>query len=196
MAMTIGIFLGSFNPIHYGHLMVLRYWLNETSLSAIWLMVSPQNPHKSLEALAPECDRLQMVRLAIAGEARLYASDIEFFLPRPSYTIQTLRYLQAHYPTYEWRILIGADAFATIPTWKEGNTLLSEYTFWIYPRQGSTPAYLPERSVFFSQAPRIDLSATQIRNYLKNRQSIRFLVPSEVENYIYEHGLYGTAKAT
>ena len=196
MVMIVGIFFGSFNPIHYGHLMVLRYWLNETPLESIWLMVSPQNPHKSPEELAPAEDRLQMVRLAIAGEARLHASNIEFSLPRPSYTIQTLRYLQEHYPTHEWRILIGADAFATVPTWKEGNTLLDEYKFWIYPRHDCIPTYLPEKSTFFAQAPRIDFSATQIRSYLRKGQSIRFLVPPAVEDYIYERGLYGASKAS
>ena len=194
--MTIGIFFGSFNPIHHGHLMVLRYWLNETPLDAIWLMVSPQNPHKSPEELAPADDRLQMTRLALAGENRLHASDIEFALPRPSYTIQTLRYLQEHYPAYEWRILTGADAFLTTPTWKDGSVLLSQYTFWIYPRHNCIPTHLPEKSVFFAQAPRIDLSATQIRGYLKKHQSIRFLVPPAVEAYIYERGLYGASQAT
>jgi len=194
--MTIGLFFGSFNPIHYGHLMVLRYWLNETPLDAVWLIVSPQNPHKLPGDLAPADDRLEMTRLAITGEARLYASDIEFSLPRPSYTIQTLRYLQEHHPNHEWCILIGADAFATVPTWKEGNTLLSQYTFWVYPRHDCVPTCLPENSTFFAQAPRIDLSATQIRTYLKNNQSIRFLVPPAVEAYIYERGLYGASKAT
>ncbi len=192
--MTVGLFFGSFNPIHYGHLMVLRYWLNETPLDQIWLIVSPHNPHKSPNALAPAFHRLQMARLAITGEARLHASDVEFLLPHPSYTIHTLRHLHNHYPTHEWRILMGADAFATIPTWKEADTLLSQYHFWIYPRGEKPLPALPKHCTFFSQAPRIDLSATQIRHYLKKQQSIRFLVPQAVESYIYEHDLYGVSE--
>jgi cytidyltransferase-like protein len=131
--MMIGLFFGSFNPIHQGHLMVLRYWLNETPLHQIWLIVSPQNPHKSPEDLAPAQDRLVMTQLAIQSESRLHASDIEFFLPRPSYTIDTLRHLQTQYPTYEWCLLLGADTFATLPTWKEG----------LYPSKPLYPLDIP-----------------------------------------------------
>jgi nicotinate-nucleotide adenylyltransferase len=194
--MMIGLFFGSFNPIHQGHLMVLRYWLNETPLHQIWLIVSPQNPHKSPEDLAPAQDRLVMTQLAIQSESRLHASDIEFFLPRPSYTIDTLRHLQTQYPTYEWCLLLGADTFATLPTWKEGSTLLSHYTLWIYPRGEYVPTHLPQNALFFSRAPRIDISATQVRTYLKNRKSIRFLVPEAVESYIYQRGLYGAVETT
>jgi len=191
--MMIGLFFGSFNPIHHGHLMVLRYWLNESPLDAIWLIISPHNPHKSPTDLAPAEDRLHMARLATAGEKRLHPSDVEFALPRPSYTIDTLRRLRHEYPTYEWRLLMGTDTFTTLPTWKESQTLLSAYTFWLYPRGNVHLPNLPDNVKLFARAPRIDLSATQIRTYLKNRKSIRFLVPEAVEAYIYKRGLYGAA---
>jgi nicotinate-nucleotide adenylyltransferase len=194
--MMIGLFFGSFNPIHHGHLMVLRYWLNETPLDAIWLIVSPHNPHKSPADLAPAEDRLHMARLATAGEDRLHPSAVEFSLPRPSYTIDTLRHLCRAYPTYQWRLLMGTDTFANLPTWKESQTLLSQYTFWLYPRGDAHPYTLPDNVTFFAQAPRIDLSATQVRTYLKNQKSIRFLVPEAVETYIYKRGLYGAAPAS
>ncbi len=194
--MTIGLFFGSFNPIHYGHLMVLRYWLNETPLDAIWLIVSPCNPHKSPTDLASAEDRLHMARLATAGEERLHPSDVEFSLPRPSYTIDTLRYLHQAYPTCQWRLLMGTDTFTSLPTWKESQTLLSEYTFWLYPRGDDRPYPLSDNITLFAQAPRIDLSATRVRTYLKYQKSIRFLVPEAVETYIYMRGLYGTAPAS
>lgn len=192
--MKVGIFPGSFNPIHMGHLILLRYWLNHTDLSQIWLVVSPQNPFKPAQELAPFAHRLAMARIAVAGESRLLASDIEARLPTPSYTIQLLEYLRSEYPTWEWILLLGADAACSLPAWREGMRILKEWTIWVYPRRNISPKELPRSSYlhFFERAPLIEVSATQVRQYLAAKLSIRYLVLPEVESYLYTHGLYQT----
>ncbi|GIV22688.1 MAG: nicotinate (nicotinamide) nucleotide adenylyltransferase [Bacteroidia bacterium] len=189
--MKIGLLFGSFNPIHMGHLILARYWLNETDLAEIWLIVSPHNPHKSPAELAPAVHRLTMARLAIAEDTDVRVCDIEFHLPEPSYTIDTLQVLQTAYP-HEWVVLLGADTAATVPTWKEGHVILQNWTMWVYPRKNTSELHLPisPRLRFFAEAPRIDLSATQIRTYLAQKRSIRYLVPPAVEAYIQTHNLY------
>ncbi len=195
--MRIGLLFGSFNPLHYGHLIVARYWLNETNLEQIWLVVSPHNPHKAPEGLAPEKDRLEMAQLATEGDPSVRVSDIEFGLPRPSYTIATLRTLRAQEPSWQWVVLLGADAAKGLLTWKEGEKILQEWPIWVYPRRGAELAEVPQypNVRFFPQAPRIDLSATQVRQYVREGRSIRYLVPPPVEAYIYAHDLYRTQPA-
>lgn len=190
--MRVGLLFGSFNPIHVGHLVVARYWLNETDLSQIWLVVSPQNPHKSAESLAPIEERLTMARLATEGDPAIKVSDIELSLPRPSYTIRTLEALERQQADWEWVLLVGSDAAATLPSWKEGETLLRQWPIWVYPRKDAPLEAVPAGAQIqiFSQAPRIDLSATQIRRYAQEGRSIRYLVPPPVEAYIHAQGLY------
>ncbi|RMF52679.1 MAG: nicotinate-nucleotide adenylyltransferase [Bacteroidetes bacterium] len=196
--MKVGLLFGSFNPVHLGHLAVVRYWLNETDLNQVWLVVSPQNPHKPVEELAPPQERLRMVELATQGDPWVRPSAVEFQLPRPSYTIQTLGHLRQAYPHYAFVLLLGSDAAASLPTWKEGDRLLREWPLWVYPRKGADAEQLPPSPHlrFFPEAPRIDLSATQIRQYLRQGRSIRYWVPSAVEAYIYARGLYGTRPLT
>jgi len=193
----VGLFFGSFNPIHLGHLAVVRYWLNETDLQEIWLVVSPHNPHKLPTELAPAPDRLRMVQLAIQGDPLVRACEVEFQLPRPSYTIQTLEHLKRSYAEHTFVLLLGADAAAALPTWREGHRLLNEGPIWVYPRKGTSKEELPASPhlLFFSEAPRIDLSATQIRKHLHEGRSVRYWVPPAVEAYIYARGLYGTHPA-
>lgn len=190
--MRVGLLFGSFNPIHVGHLVVARYWLNETDLSQIWLVVSPQNPHKRAESLAPIEERLTMARLATEGDPAIEVSDIELSLPRPSYTIRTLEALERQQADWEWILLVGSDAAATLPSWKEGETLLRRWPIWVYPRKDAPLEAVPAGAQIqiFSQAPRIDLSATQIRRYVQEGRSIRYLVPPPVEAYIHAQGLY------
>lgn len=193
--MRVGLLFGSFNPLHMGHLILARYWLNETDLSQLWLIVSPQNPHKSPTELAPVEHRLQMVALSIRDDPALHVSDVELHLPRPSYTIQTLNFLRVAYPMAEWVILLGADAARHLLTWREGERILSEWPIWVYPRRGTDWGDLPSSPMLrsFPEAPRIDISATQIRSYCAQRKSIRYLVPPTVEAYIREHRLYASA---
>ncbi|MCS7162822.1 MAG: nicotinate (nicotinamide) nucleotide adenylyltransferase [Bacteroidia bacterium] len=195
--MKVGLLFGSFNPLHWGHLIVARYWLNETDLDQLWLVVSPHNPHKRLEELVPVQHRLAMARAAVADEAALQVSAVEMALPQPSYTIHTLRYLQSAQPDWQWILLLGADAAAALPTWKEGETILADWEIWVYPRRGTSEKALPtaSRLQFFAQAPLIELSATQIRHYRRQGKSIRYLVPPAVEAYILAHALYSAESA-
>jgi nicotinate-nucleotide adenylyltransferase len=179
-----------------GHLILLRYWLNETALEVVWLIVSPQNPHKSPQELAPVHHRLEMARLATQDEPRLFVSDVECHLPLPSYTIQTLKALDQRFPKHQWKLFIGSDAFREVPTWQEGDKLLSEYDFWVYPRRNVPIKTENPRVTLFSQAPQVEISATQVRKYLRQGQSIRFLVPAAVETYIRTHRLYEGASDT
>ncbi|MCS7297079.1 MAG: nicotinate (nicotinamide) nucleotide adenylyltransferase [Bacteroidia bacterium] len=196
--MSIGLLFGSFNPIHMGHLIAARYWLNETDLSQIWLVVSPQNPHKPAVGLAPAYHRIQMARLASEGDPRLLVSDIEFARTGPSYTIDTLRLLKELYEDVEWILLLGSDAAANLEKWKEGPLILREWRIWIYPRRHVPLERLPKgaKIEFFPEAPQIDLSATQIRAYCQAGKSIRYLVPPLVESYIYRHDLYVATSPT
>ncbi|MEN3040857.1 MAG: nicotinate (nicotinamide) nucleotide adenylyltransferase [Bacteroidia bacterium] len=192
--MKVGLLFGSFNPIHMGHLILARYWLNETDLAQIWLIVSPHNPHKNVSELASVEDRLAMARLAVLDESHIQVSDIELSLPRPSYTIRTLEKLRQEYPQNSWVLLLGADAAQGLSTWREGERILSEWEIWVYPRRGISTEALPQASRLrlFAEAPRIDLSATQIRTYQAMQKPIRYLVPPLVESYILEKKLYAS----
>lgn len=191
----IGLFFGSFNPIHHGHLLLARYAYNELALEAVWFVLSPQSPHKIASDLAPVSDRLEMLRLALAEAEGLAICSVELELPQPSYTIQTLRHLERQYPGQAWVVLIGADAFLGIPTWRAGLALLEHYTFWVYPRAGVTPAQLPASPAmrYVAEAPRFDLSATYIRECIQAGKSIHGLVPEPVRRYILEKRLYATS---
>lgn len=191
----IGLFFGSFNPIHHGHLLLARYAYNELGLEAVWFVLSPQSPHKVASDLAPARDRLEMLRLALAEAEGLAICSVELELPQPSYTIQTLRYLEGRYPSQAWVVLIGADAFLGVPTWRAGVVLLERYTFWVYPRAGIAPAQLPAgRAVrYLAEAPRFDLSATYIRACMQAGKSIHGLVPEPVRRYILGKKLYAVS---
>lgn len=187
--MKVGLFFGSFNPVHMGHLIMARLWLNLTDLDVIWLILSPHNPHKNPSLLAPAESRLAMLRLALEKETALLASDVEFHFPQPSYTYRSWKYLRATYP-HEFIFLMGCDTYQTLPSWYEGSKLLEEGTFYVAPREGCTFAPLAPKTIFFSDFPQITLSATQIRDFIAQGKSITFLVPPAVEAYIYRHGLY------
>ncbi|MGQ9864448.1 MAG: nicotinate (nicotinamide) nucleotide adenylyltransferase [Bacteroidia bacterium] len=187
--MKMGLFFGSFNPIHMGHLMMARLWLNLTDLERIWFILSPHNPHKNPSQLAAPSHRLAMLRLALENQHSLVASDVEFHLPRPSFTYQTWKHLLATY-SHEFIFLMGCDTYQKVPSWYEGDKLLTEVTFYVAPREGCTFTPLNPKTVFFSDFPRITLSATLIRHFVSQGKPITFLVPPSVELYIYRHGLY------
>src|SRR2546423_1274394 len=134
--MEIGLYFGSFNPIHTGHLIIANHIINETDLQRIWFVVSPQNPFKKSDTLLNEYDRLNLVQKAIEGDSRLKASDIEFSLPRPSYTIHTLAYLKEKYPNYTFSLIMGSDGFQNLGNWKNAEVIIANYRIIIYKRQG------------------------------------------------------------
>ena len=189
--MKVGLLFGSFNPIHIGHLILANFMATNTDLDTVWLVVSPQNPFKPSNTLLHEFDRLHMVSLAIADNPVLGVSNIEFSMPKPSYTIDTLTYLQEKYPSYEFVLIMGEDNLPLFPKWKNYESILKYHRVYVYPRSGSVTTELPEMpNVTFVKAPIFDISATFIRQCVKEEKSIKYLVPDEVAEYIKVHKLF------
>ncbi|MFN8353406.1 MAG: nicotinate (nicotinamide) nucleotide adenylyltransferase [Spirosomataceae bacterium] len=183
--MKIGLFFGSFNPIHVGHLIVANVMVTSTDLERVWFVVSPQNPFKKNKQLLHEFDRFDLVERAIADNHLFKATDIEFNMPRPSYTIDTLVRLTEKFPQHEFKLIIGEDNLAQFSNWKNHQQILDYYGLYVYPRPNSQQhTYQAHPQVKFVEAPLLDISATFIRNRLKNRQSIRYMVPESVEAMI------------
>jgi nicotinate-nucleotide adenylyltransferase len=178
--MKIGLFFGSFNPIHHGHLMVASFIANHTDLQQIWLVVSPQNPHKTQTSLLNEYDRLHLAHLAIEDDAQIKVSDIEFKLPKPSYTIDTLTYLQEKYTQHQFHVIMGSDSFQNLPKWKNFEALVKNYQFIVYRRPGFDITEDYGADMQYLEAPMLELSATLIRNNCKDGITIRYLVPEQV----------------
>ncbi|MDR3713463.1 MAG: nicotinate (nicotinamide) nucleotide adenylyltransferase [Puia sp.] len=189
--MKIGLYFGSFNPIHHGHLIIASYLLQHSELEQVWFVVSPQNPLKPAGSLLNEYHRLYLVKAAIEGANELRASDIEFKLPKPSYTCDTLTYLSEKYPDNQFAIIMGSDSFQNLPKWKNYTYILENYPIYVYKRAGHEilPDF-PGARVVISDAPLLPISATQIRKNIKNGKSIRYLVPEAVREEIERNGYY------
>lgn len=188
--MKIGLYFGSFNPVHNGHLIIAQHVLNETDLEKIWFIVSPQNPFKQQKTLLNEYDRLHLVNLAIEGSTNLKAIDIEFKLPRPSYTIDTLTYLSEKYPAKIFSIIMGSDSYQNIDDWKNAEALKKNYSFYVYERPGFPVVATNNNHVTLLQAPLLQISATHIRELILQGKSIRFLVPDIVKDEIERNNYY------
>lgn len=186
----IGLYFGSFNPIHIGHLIIANHVLNEKLADEVWFVVSPQNPFKDAASLLNEHHRLAMVKLAIEGVYKMKASDIEFRLPKPSYTIDTLTYLKEKYPNKTFSIIMGGDGFRNLPKWKNAVQLIKSYDFLVYPRPGFDVINDFNARLTLLNAPLLEISSTEIRRLIKAKQSIRFLVPDAVKEEIEQNGYY------
>jgi nicotinate-nucleotide adenylyltransferase len=185
-----GLFFGSFNPIHNGHLMLAKYILNEYDLDEIWFVVSPQNPLKDKRTLLDEHHRLQLVRLAVEDEPKFKASDIEFKLDKPSFTINTLVHLKEKYKR-PFVLLMGADSAASLKKWKNYEAILDDYEIYVYPRQGdNVDTILKHKNLKIINAPQFELSATYIRQAIKAKKDVRFLLSEKVYNYVKEMHFY------
>lgn len=188
--MKIGLYFGSFNPIHHGHLIIASHVVQNTDLDQLWLVVSPQNPLKHAAGLLNEYHRLHLVHVAIEGMDNLKTSDIEFHLPRPSFTIDTLTYLQEKYPMHQFSVLMGSDSYQNLPKWKNHHQIVLNYDLYIYLRpRFEMPSPLPERTKVV-EAPLLEISATHIRQSILHRKSIRYLVPDNVMEEIDRNGYY------
>jgi nicotinate-nucleotide adenylyltransferase len=189
--MKIGLFFGSFNPIHVGHLIIANYMATQTDLEQVWLVVSPQNPLKPKNTLARDRDRLNMVELAIGDNTLLRASNIEFKLPKPSFTIDTLAYLGEKYPQHEFILIMGGDNIGSIHKWKNYEILLRDYDIYVYKRPNYDMGEWGQQTrVKVFEAPLMEISATYIRNCLMAKKSVQYLVPDSVKRYLEESGLY------
>lgn len=192
--MRIGLYFGSFNPIHVGHLIIAQYMINQGEIDQLWFVVSPQNPHKEKASLLEDYHRLALVRLAIDNEPRFKAEDIEFGLPQPSYTVDTLAYLTEKHPDYHFTLLMGEDNLRSFHKWKNYEQILAKHTVAVYPRingRGENSTLEEHPSVkFYKDVPMLNLSASFIRKEIQANRSIRFLVTEPVERYIEEMHFY------
>jgi nicotinate-nucleotide adenylyltransferase len=187
--MRIGLYFGSFNPIHVGHLIIANHFLNETDLQKIWFIVSPHNPFKNESTLLPDYHRLHLVRLAIEEDVRMKASDIEFKLPKPSFTANTLVYLKEKYPNHEFFLIMGSDSFQNIDKWKNFESIIKKYPIYIYKRPGFEIKNHHHAKIQVLETPLLEISATQIRKLIGEGKSVRYLVPDKVWDEI-EKGNY------
>ena len=192
--MKIGLFFGSFNPIHNGHLIIANHILNETALEKVWFIISPQNPFKQTSSLLNTYDRLHLVNRAVENDNRIKGSDIEFHLPKPSYTSATLAYLKEKYPGYEFSIIIGSDSFQNLSKWKNYETIIHNYELIIYKRPGFEIINNIGARVLIMDAPLLEISATYIRELVKENKSIKYLVPESIEQEVQNNRFYSQKK--
>lgn len=190
--MKIGIFSGSFNPIHIGHLVLGNYVVENCDIDEVWYLVSPQNPLKQNEELLDEKHRYAMVSLATQPYKKLIASDFEFSLERPTYTVTTLEKLKEAYPTYEFSLIIGADNWLNFSAWKDHDVILKNYPIIVYPRLGYRMVLSNKQraSVTVLESPIIEISSTYIRQTQKDGKCIMPYVTEQVYHYIMNNKLY------
>ena len=189
--MKIGLYFGSFNPVHHGHLIIASYLQQNTDLDQVWMVVSPQNPFKENHTLLNEYQRLALVRLAVEGEINIKAIDIEFRLPKPSYTIDTLTYLDEKYPQHEFAVIMGSDGLQNLDKWKSSDVLIKRYPIYVYERPGfQINTKLNINKLIVSKAPMLEISASLLRRMIQEGKSIRYLVPDSVKEEIEANGYY------
>lgn len=189
--MKIGLFFGSFNPIHVGHLALANYMLSFSNLNQVWFVVSPHNPLKEKKQLLHQNQRLELVELAISNHENMRSSNIEFSLPQPSYTINTLTYLKEKFPEHNFSLIIGQDNLQNFAKWKNHDVILNKYKLLVYPRPNcQISEFDTHPNVQLTDAPLMEVSSTFIRNAIKNKKDVRFFLTEKVWQYIDEMNFY------
>lgn len=200
----VGLFFGSFNPIHVGHLLIANHMVNHTDLEEIWFVVSPHNPHKKKASLLKDYHRLAIVNEAIEDNDKFKASDVEFSLSQPSYTVETLAYLKEKHPTYNFSLLMGEDNLRSFHKWKNYELILENNPIFIYPRvltiqelesdsykvDEITQALLNHKNITLTDAPVMKVSSSLIRNLIKNGKSTKYLLTEPARKYVEEMNFY------
>lgn len=197
----VGLFFGSFNPIHIGHLILGNYIADNTDLDEVWFVVSPHNPHKKKANLLEDHHRLAMVRIAVEDNDKLKASDVEFDLPKPSYTVFTLQKLKEDHPNKEFVLIMGEDNLRSLHKWKNYEYILENHSVYVYPRirtiqEESNPEEdlntlaLHESITVLDDVPMMKISSSYIRNAVKEQKSIRYLLSDPVYKYLDEMNFY------
>ncbi len=186
--MHIGLFFGSFNPIHNGHLIIADFMREYTGFDEVWFVVSPQNPHKPSSILMDDIKRLKWVKHSIADNPKFKVCDIEFTLPKPSYTVHTLAYLQKYNPMDRFSIIMGNDNIEKLHLWKDYQDILNQYTIYVFPRLGYTHnPFAGNTSVIIVPAPILEISSTSIRQLIQEKKSIQYLVPFAIQKEVLEN---------
>lgn len=199
--MKVGLYFGSFNPIHVGHLIIANHLADTTELDQVWLVVSPHNPHKEKKSLLADHHRLALVREAIEGNDNLRASDIEFHLPQPSYTATTLTYLKDKHPEHDFSLIMGEDNLRTFHKWFNYETILNNHSIFVYPRaytiQEKQSDFVSENQLedhknvtVLEHAPVMNISSSFIRKQIKNKKDVRYLLSPPVLKYVDEMNFY------
>ena len=201
--MKIGLYFGTYNPIHVGHLIIANYMADYTELDQVWLIVSPQNPLKKKSTLLEDYHRLAMVEIAVEGNEKLTASNIEFKLPQPSYTANTLAYLQEKHPRHEFSLIMGEDNLRTLHKWKNYEEILNNHTIYVYPRalteqertelneKSQTKNNLAQhKNIIVCDAPVMKISASFIRKAIKEKKDVRYLLTEPVFKYVTDMNFY------
>ncbi len=189
--MKVGLYFGTFNPIHNGHLMLANYFVENTDLDQLWFVVSPQNPFKQKNTLLNDYQRLELVNLAIEGYHKFRASNVEFSLPKPSYTVNTLAYLKEKYPNYQFIIIMGEDNLERFTNWKNYQTIIDNYQIYVFERKGCPKSDLIDnKKIIKIESPLLEVSSTFVRNSIKEGKDVRFFMPEKVAKYVDENNLY------
>lgn len=187
----IGLFFGSFNPVHNGHLMLANYIVEYTDLDFIWFVVSPQNPFKDKDSLLQDRHRFDMLEMAVKNDSRFEVCDIEFNMPKPSYTIDTLTRLSELYPETEFYLICGMDNLAGFQKWKNAQEILDDYHLLVYPRKGYEGGELVNhKSVSIINAPEIEISSSFIRTAVAENKDVRYFMPEKSYNYMIDMNFY------
>jgi nicotinate-nucleotide adenylyltransferase len=191
--MHVGLFFGSFNPVHIGHMALANYMLEFTDMQQVWMVVSPQNPLKTKNQLLNQNHRLMLVNAAIDDHPNIRSNNIEFSLPQPSYTINTLVHLKEKYPQYKFSLIMGQDNLQSFHRWKNYEEILKSFHIYVYPRPGCEKTEFDDHPhVHLTNAPMIDISATFIREAIKAKKNIRFYLPAKVWEEIDTMNFYRT----
>ncbi len=189
--LKIGLYFGTYNPVHIGHLAIANYMVEFTAIDQLWFVVSPQNPHKKKMNLLDGYQRLEMVHLAVGSDSRFRVSNIEFNLPKPSYTASTLAHLKDKHPRYDFKILMGSDNLENFHKWKNHEAIIENYGIIVYPRPGlDKTKYKPHPNIILTDAPMMDISSSFIRKAISQGKDVRFYLPPKTWEYMEEMNFY------
>jgi nicotinate-nucleotide adenylyltransferase len=189
--MKVGLYFGTYNPIHNGHLAIANYMAEHAGLDELWFVVSPQNPFKANKKLLDDYQRLEMVSRAIEGNKRFRASNVEFYQPRPSYTVNTLAHLRKEYPADEFLLIMGSDNLSLLPKWRNAESILASHKILVYPRPGFNVEDFPDQpGIQLVNAPLMEISSTDIRAAIAEGKDVSHLMPPKAWQYLKEMNFY------